>query len=244
MMTIMSGLLSAFSFNLFPGTCILCNALTQRPIDLCEPCQRDLPHARSACDICALPLPYVGTCGRCLARPPYFQRAFAAFIYESPVDRLVNEFKSGRRLVGKVLSDILGAEFATTSKREDFPDLLIPVPLTRSRIHQRGFNQALDIALHVSDRIKVPVAQDICHRIKETPQQKTLSAASRKRILRGAFEIQGDIQGRSIGLVDDVVTTGASASEIARTLLMSGAETISVLALARTPVHSGVSQHA
>jgi predicted amidophosphoribosyltransferase len=101
----------------------------------------------------------------------------------------------------------------------------------------------MDIALNVSVKTNIPVERDICYRIKETPQQKTLDAATRKQILRGAFDIRGDLTGRTVGLVDDVVTTGATVSEIARALIMNGAETVSVLALARTPLSRGVSQH-
>jgi ComF family protein len=111
----------------------------------------------------------------------------------------------------------------------------VPVPLHWRRRWTRGFNQAEVIADELAYRLRIPLhAQALLRRQQHTPQQQ-LTAAQRRRNLRSGFAIRGDVRGRHVALVDDVVTTGATAAEIARTLLDAGAASVQVWCLARTP---------
>jgi ComF family protein len=117
------------------------------------------------------------------------------------------------------------------------PDLLLPVPLHVSRLRQRGYNQALLLARVLGRRWQVPVASQLLLRVRPTPPQIGLKAAQRRRNLRGAFALSEQLQGERVLLIDDVMTTGATARECSRTLLEGGAGQVAVAVLARAPLH-------
>jgi len=114
------------------------------------------------------------------------------------------------------------------------PDLLVPVPLHRRRLAQRGFNQAEGIARSLARTLRVPVLSHGCRRIVNTIEQTALSGAARRKNIRGAFRVAADLGGINAAIVDDVLTTGSTVAELAATLRSSGAATIQVWAVART----------
>jgi len=133
------------------------------------------------------------------------------------------------RLLGELLADALETHIDAA------PEVLIPVPLHRSRLAQRGYNQALEIARIVARRLGIAIDIRHCTRIGRTAPQTGLDEQTRRRNVRGAFAARGPLPWRRIALVDDVVTTGSTVGELARVLRHAGAEHIEVWVTARTP---------
>jgi ComF family protein len=185
-------------------------------------------------------LPHAGlTCGGCLKRPPHFDRVEAPWRYAFPIDSLITRFKHQAkwplgRLLGELLSQHLLHSFAEGLAR---PDLLLPVPLAGRRQRLRGFNQAALLAQWLSEQLHLPLQQHWLQRVIDTPAQQQLDAATRKRNLRRAFALapESQVSGRHLALVDDVLTTGATAESLARLLKKSGAARVDIYCLARTP---------
>ena len=221
---------------LLPDHCRLCGI---RGPGLCDGCRQDLPRNQHCCPRCALPLPGdVGPgvlCGDCLAREPPFERSLVPFLYGYPLDHLIQAFKfDGCSGHGRVLAALL-ADAIERAGWPDLPEVLIPVPLHPRRLRQRGFNQALELARPLGRRLGIPVDAACCRRLRQTPAQAGLDRKHRQRNLAGAFAVAGSLGYRHLALVDDVVTTGATTAELARTLRRAGATRIEVWALARTP---------
>ncbi|MCZ6504194.1 MAG: ComF family protein [Gammaproteobacteria bacterium] len=222
-------------FAILPGTCIICEASTHRKLDLCVKCELELPWLNNACLHCSIPLPDGNNvCGQCLFNKPPFTRCYSGFVYKYPIDRLILDFKENQKLlIGKLLATLLLKSFP-----ENFtpPDLLVPIPLHKSALKKRGFNQSLEIAEVLSGNWSVPMDTRNCRRIVETTQQKSLHQKDRANNIRGAFAIEKSYQGERIAIIDDVVTTGATVTEFARLILANGAASTEVICIARTPV--------
>lgn len=223
-------------YGVIPGTCILCESGTRRNLDLCRACEKDLPWSSGQCYLCALPLGSTDTvCGPCILSPPLWSHCFTAFEYTSPLDHLIGEFKNNHKLlVGKVLASLLASAYAFYHHADEFPDLLLPVPLHKTKRRSRGYNQAAEIADVLADHCDIPVDHRLCRKVHETPQQKFLDAYTRKQNIKHAYQLHREISGVRVGLVDDVVTTGATATELTRILLKGGAASVDIIALART----------
>ena len=209
--------------------CLLCGQSSGRHI-LCPSCANDLPRLPAACcPCCALPTPTGERCGRCLSHPPHYDKTLAVFSYAFPLDKLIQSFKYAQRLAlapyfGRILAEKCAQACA---------DVIIPLPLHRERLHERGFNQALELARVVATARKLPIEARCCTRIRNTPAQAGLPWREREKNIRGAFHCAQDLSGRQIVLIDDVMTTGASLNECARTLKLHGAEEVTLLVLAR-----------
>lgn len=220
--------------------CLLCDEPTDAALAICSSCEAELPWLGGHCRVCALPLPTWGlSCGACLQRPPSFQRVEAPWRYAFPIDSLINRFKHQAkwplgRLLGDLLSQHLLHAFAEGLPQ---PDLLLPVPLADQRQRQRGFNQAGMLAQWLSGQLHVPQQSHWLQRLLDTPAQQQLDAATRKRNLRRAFALApgSQVSGLHVALIDDVLTTGATAESLARLLLKAGAARVDVYCLARTP---------
>ncbi len=215
----------------FPPTCLLCGRPGHNRLDLCQDCFKTLPWLTCTCHVCARPLPVPGkTCGACLRHPPPFVRCQALWAFRPPVSGLIAALKfGGHRPCKRLLGELLSSRVATWKR----PDCLVPVPLHPSRYRQRGFNQALEIARFITARHNIPLRPELCRRIRVTPPQRTLPAKARRNNLRGAFETTGELPGLHVAIIDDVMTTGATVTEIARTLKKAGAGRVDVWVLAR-----------
>lgn len=220
--------------------CLLCDEPSDSALALCSPCLDDLPWLGTQCSICALPLPAAGmVCGQCLQRPPAFQRVIVPWRYDFPMDSLISRFKHQEKWpYGRLMSELLG-QLLHYRFDEDLPrpDLLLPVPLSRRRLRQRGFNQAGMLAHWLGSQLQLRVDAQLLKRIQDTPAQQGLDARARHRNLRQAFALaaHAPVAGRHLALVDDVLTTGATAQALARLLLDAGAQRVDVYCLARTP---------
>jgi len=221
--------LAATREALLPASCLLCGGDGARPV-LCPGCQGDLPLLPSAhCPRCAEPTPYGEHCGRCLHAPLHFDRAFALFLYDFPLDRLIHALKYGHRLG---VAAWFGAGLAEAiAPAAGF--LVVPMPLHPQRLKERGFNQAGEIARPLARRLGLSCASEALLRTRDTAAQASLPLAKRTGNVRGAFECRQDFSGRSILLVDDVMTTGATLDEAARSLKLHGATTVWAAVVAR-----------
>jgi ComF family protein len=224
--------------------CLLCDEPGGAAAPLCKPCQTELPWLGTQCEICALPLAAIGmVCGECQTQPPQFDHVFAPWHYSFPVDTLITRFKHhGKwpvgRLLGTLLSHHLHHAFAQGLPR---PDFLLPVPLGKHRLRERGFNQAGMLATWLHQQLGLPLNTQLLKRERETDAQQDLDANARKRNLRNAFVLTdaAQIEGKHVALVDDVLTTGATANTLARLLKKAGARRVDVYCLARTPKPGG-----
>jgi ComF family protein len=216
-----------------PQRCELCAATSGSEL-LCQGCQRSLPRLGPACPVCALPTTGNKTCGHCLAHPPPFDATLAAFIYAFPVDRLLHAFKYHGRLA--LAEWGAGAILAARGRRgaEALPDRLLALPLARERQRERGYNQAFEIARAVARRLRVPLLRKGADRVRAAPPQTALPWSERGRNVRGAFACEVDLSGLKVAVIDDVMTTGASLAEFARTLREAGAASVENWVVART----------
>lgn len=224
---------------LFPSRCAACGEPLPRPArgPLCEACWNGLPrHAQPLC-ICGFPLPagLAAPCGRCRRGLALIARGFSLGPYEGALRVLVHQLKfRGRRRVAERLADLLWEEPAASDILKA-PAALVPVPLHPRRLAERGFNQSELLAAALGRRAGLSVHPRALVRRKETPPQTGMSAASRRRNVAGAFAVRQRvcIQGRTVVLVDDVMTTGATARACASALRQAGAEAVHLLTIAR-----------
>ena len=218
-----------FGRSVLPQSCQLCGA-EGAPEPLCAACRADLPWLPSRrCAICAVPLATGSFCGICLDHPPRYERVEAAFLYDYPLDTLIHAYKYGGRLA---LARLLGAAVAQNVARD--VDVIVPMPLARGRLAERGFNQALEIARVIETDTRIALLPDACRKVAETPPQATLPWKERTRNVRRAFVCDIDLSGRTVAVVDDVLTTGATLNELARVLLRAGAASVRGWVVART----------
>lgn len=225
-------------------TCLLCSEPADEATPLCTDCETELPWLGDQCQTCALPLPAAGmTCGQCLHEPPPFQRVIAPWLYDFPLDSLITRFKHNAkwpygRLLGELLAQFLQHRYDEGLAR---PDALVPVPLAVKRLRQRGFNQAAMLARWLGDSLDIASDEHLLKRVQDTSAQQELKAEARKKNLRHAFAVVPGAQvvGRHLALVDDVLTTGATAQALARLLMEAGAARVDVYCLARTPKPGG-----
>lgn len=226
---------NALSGSAVGHTCILCLDRDKSGTSnggFCIGCRSDLPVQGPCCVVCALPLPVPGRCGRCQQQPPAFDRVRVAFAYEFPLNAMVTRFKySGDKTMAYPLIAALAEHLREGDSR---PDLIIPCPIHPQRLRKRGFNQAAIIASALGVALDVAVDYRLCRRRQATPPQTGLNREARLRNLRHAFVLKRTPPER-VAVVDDVVTTGATAHQIARVLKAGGAKEVEIWALARTP---------
>ena len=223
---------------LFPVSCVLCGAqvLERRWGAACPACWSKLsPVKPPCCPQCGLPAAAIeGPCGPCRLGEHAFDFARSALLFNDAFREIIHHLKYSERVS---LAPPLGALLRECLQREPFQsEVVIPVPLHRSRERQRGFNQAELLASslnrHVNNRI--------LRRKKRTPSQTGLSRVRRTLNLAGAFEVRGKVPD-CVMVVDDVYTTGATLNEIARTLKRAGAKRVEVLTVARVDRSGSVS---
>lgn len=212
-----------------PQECLLCAApALRRP--LCEACHRRLPRLTTLrCPQCALPTTQGELCGGCLAHPPAYDSVTAAYAYGWPLSTVIQQFKYAGNLA---LTRLLAEAMLDAAPPE--VDLLIPMPLAPARLRERGFNQALELARVASRLSKTPVAAAACRRVRDSAPQAMLPWHERAKNIRGAFVYAADLSGLRVAVVDDVLTTGATLNEIARTLRKAGAAEVHGWMVART----------
>lgn len=249
MKSLLSPLLSftGFSFakyslnQLLPAPCLLCGSKHSHDLELiCAYCFEALPNLKAhsyRCNCCALPLTSnANLCGQCLAHPPAFTRTLIPFLYEHPLDGLIHQFKYRRQLAsGKLLGELL---LRSIQQETALPDMLVPTPIHWRKRWQRGFNQTEVLAHQLSKRLHVPISY-ACLQPRPTHSQKGLTRTERLKNSRRRFllnpKTETHIQNAHIALIDDVVTTTATARALSELLIAAGAKQVDIWALARTP---------
>lgn len=233
---------------LYPPRCRFCRAATFSAHDcFCDDCRErvrviDCP----VCTICGRP--FLDTsgddhlCGPCIQRPPHFARARSWACYptdereEHPLRSVVQRFKYGRKVsLGKPLGRLM-AESCHGLFEAHAIDVIVPVPLHRKRLRWRGFNQSGVLAREIGRAWSLPVDPFTLVRSRETPPQTQLHEDERRRNMRRAFAIAAkrSVENKSVLLIDDVYTSGATVNECSRALVGGGAREVCVLTLART----------
>jgi len=220
-----------------PSQCEVCRSWDADR--LCGDCIVRFTPAGGRCPRCALRLASAQTpCGRCLESPVPQQHTVCAVDYDFPWDRLITDFKFHDRIeLAAPLARCLAAALACADAPA--PDLVLPVPLAAARLAERGYNQAWELARHVARARQLPARADVLLRPLASQHQAGLTRVQRLANLRAAFMVEprrrNIVAGRRVALVDDVLTTGATAAEATRTLLRAGAAAVDVWVLARTP---------
>lgn len=220
--------------------CLLCDEFTDTRPSICMACETELPWLIDPCRHCALPLPMAGlVCGECQKQPPAFSQVIAPWRYDFPVDSLITRFKHNAKwpfghLLAELLAQSLHHRFDEGLER---PATLLPVPLATKRLRQRGYNQAAMLARWLGASLDIPCDESLLQRTQDTPAQQGLDARARQRNLHHAFALApgARVDGQYLALVDDVLTTGATAEALARLLIQAGARRVDVYCLARTP---------
>ena len=217
---------------LLPWRCLVCTEPGSGDLDLCPACRRDLPWNHAACARCGLPLPRPAPrCGRCLASRPAQASTQAVFCYAPPLDRLLPRLKfHGDLAAGRLLAGLLAEGLAGAAR----PAALLPIPLHRSRLRQRGYDQALELARPLARSLALPLLADALQRGRATAPQSELDARARRGNVRGAFRLAPGIAlPAHVALFDDVMTTGATLAEAARLLRRAGVARVDLWVAAR-----------
>jgi ComF family protein len=222
-----------------PSLCAVCRGWGSQRV--CAACVECFSQAVPRCLRCALRLPAGATvCGACLIDPPPYSQTLASVDYDHPWDGLVTHFKfhAALDLVPALATRMLATLVCSGNAT---PQLLLPIPLSTARLRERGYNQSWELAKWLARRLPCPADPALLLRVRETPHQLALPPERRAANVQAAFAVEplrrAELRGRSVTLVDDVMTTGATVAEAARTLLQAGAAEVSVWVVARTQRH-------
>jgi ComF family protein len=227
---------------LLKQSCILCASHQGGSVGICDDCLQDLPwHTQPQCPQCAM-LSNGLICGNCLNSVPHFDATHALFRYDYPLDKLLQHYKYHESLhLANTFSVLWLKKFRLNifeKAQHTSPlcniELIIPMPMHPERLKQRGFNQALEIARILSLHSRMRLDYESCHRIKLTQPQASLPLKHRMQNIRGAFRCEKNLEGKRIAVVDDVMTSGASLNELAKTLKQAGAAHVECWVIART----------
>jgi ComF family protein len=236
----LSGLAATVSDRIadaLPSQCAVCRDWQDARI--CSACVA--AHARRVprCLLCAIEVPVsVSVCGACVKEPPPFERCIAAVDHDHPWRALVAamKFRASLDLIAPLGQRLLLAVNEACAPRVD---LIIPTPLAEARLNERGYNQAWELARWLGARLALPARADLVGRWRDTPHQLGLDPAQRHANVRGAFAVEATkasaLRGQRVAIVDDVMTTGATLTELARCLRDAGASSVQAWVLARTP---------
>lgn len=215
---------------LLPAQCLLCHGAGPGPSFLCPDCLGGLPRNDTCCRQCAIPLPVVGVCGECLRHPPKFDAAHVPLRYDWPTSDLVTRLKFRNDLSMLALVRMLFAEAVPPLPS---PSVIVPVPLSRQRLLERGYNQAQLLAETLVGNGHGHLVHALT-RVRDGGPQVGRSRKDRRRNVRGAFVADATVvRGRTVCLVDDVLTTTATVRACADVLRAAGASRVVVVALAR-----------
>ena len=228
---------------LFPGSCSLClERLDASQQTLCSSCIEKLPYMDSFCLKCTEPLPCMGICPTCQKTPPNFRRCLTLCDYRYPISSAIQHIKKKPYAAEtKQLSLLFAERLLDSYKQQNIPQIIIPMPIHPLKMLIRGFNQTESIATFLSAKlIKSKLLTHVCTRkYLGKPQQKQ-TREQRIKLLSTTFETntQCDIKGKSIALVDDVITTGSTARAATASLLKAGAKSVDLWCIAKTSWHN------
>jgi ComF family protein len=195
--------------NLFTGTCILCGLPSHRKQDLCKACEADLPWQNNNTTV--------------------------IFHYQEPIDRLITGLKFANKLIyAKILGELMATKLKKHYQNKKLPELIIPIPLHKQRLRERGYNQALELARPIAKQLKIPLDFNSCIRTKNTAAQTLIPAKQRAQNLKNAFIINKKISAKYIAIIDDVTTTGNTINELSRILYQANINKVDIWCCAKT----------
>ena len=202
-------------------------------LDLCHACLQTLPRSQHNCPVCANSFNHCKEiCDECLKHPPVQDSTHAVFLYQGSVPYLITALKFRHDYTsGRVLGSLMAQHFSSLNNR---PDLLIPVPLHRLRYQQRGYNQSIELARPIAQKLNIPLELTACVRRRPTQAQSNLSGKERRQNIKGVFHIQRPLPYNHVAIIDDVMTTGSTVSELAKILKQHGVSRVDVWACAKT----------
>lgn len=230
---------------LYPAQCRVCDT----PLGLeavpyfCQECWQKIQFVeRPWCEICGIPHPdkraTASVCDKCAGAPPRYGKLRTIAFYEEPFQQVLHLFKFGKRTgLASPLIQLMLARLPDDCRIEDY-DFILPIPIHKKRLRERGFNQSLLLAEGIAKAKGMPVATDILIRQKHTKAQSSLTGrAARQENITDAFELRNPKAafGKRFLLIDDVFTTGATVQEAVKELWKADPAEIDVLTLARTP---------
>ncbi len=217
----------------FQQHCALCDATTTKSHSLCDDCIDSLPKAPQPCCMQCGRQANAEVCGHCLKQTPHYDRTSALFSYRFPTDALLQQYKYRQALY---LSQTLGKLLAKHHQHHAV-NYLVPMPLHPDRLKTRGFNQSLEIAKTVTKQLNIPFDNTSVQRVKNTAPQASLPLKDRLKNVRNAFattpEAADKFKGKRIAIIDDVMTTGSSLDELAKTIKKAGAKQVECWVIAR-----------
>lgn len=193
-----------------------------------------MPILAHSCKRCRGKHSNTGICLPCLTGDPPFDALYALYSYQYPVTRLILTLKFNEALLyGKILGDLFADHIPQWYQNTPLPEVIIPVPLHAKRLQERGFNQAHEIAKPIARRFRLALDTESCLRMKSTIAQAKLTACERQKNLHQAFQVNRDFSQKTIAILDDVITTGHTITELATALKKSGAKRVDIWSLAR-----------
>ena len=224
-------IISHFRDAFLHNHCVLCGDKSLNSSLICSPCWLDLITDQCACNRCGRGIFRAGLCLQCLRGRGAVDNTITLLSYHFPASQLLLSLKYKNQLL---LADEFGRRLAEKILELDvaLPDYIIPVPLHPARLFSRGYNQALEISRAISALLAVPVNYKIAKRIRNTLPQFNLSPGDRGRNIKGAFKINSPTITGKVAIVDDIVTTGHTANELAMQLKTAGATEVSLWACA------------
>jgi len=229
--------------QLLPSRCSLCLEPLLLAQDLfCLSCETSLPYIDQACVRCSEPLPHSGTCPNCQKNPPYFSRCIALCDYQYPISTALKNIKQTLHAPEtKKLSALLAKRLKRAYRAHTLPSIVIPIPVHPLKILGRGFNQSALIAHHLCSELSMThLHQNICYRTQMGKPQKSQNRAQRLKLLSHTFAVRNSdlIQGKSLAIVDDITTTGATANAVSKCLKHAGAKSVDLWCIAKTSWHN------
>ena len=211
----------------------------------CDACERKLhDNDGVTCVKCGRMAITNGVCLNCKSRAPRFTQGFSAFVYDGEVAALINRFKNGKRRLAYILAERMAEDLVQKAKGLDGeePLFIVPVPTTKEQRAKRGYNQAEELALALAEQLSergfaVETAEEVLQKTRDTAQQKHLGHVARAENVKGAYHVHKRkfCQGKTILLVDDIMTTGATGDECARLLKSAGAKAVYFIVAASLP---------
>lgn len=223
---------STFRYLLDPGLCIGCGQSLKRSQQFCAVCASLLECVSHACYLCGQENQNNGpVCAACLYYPPRWQKIIAPLYYRNLSRDLLIQLKFGE---GLYLANSLVSQLINHFKQDaTCPQVLLPVPLHKDRLINRGYNQALEIAQILSRLLDIPIDTRALRRVRHTESQLGLSASQREKNILKAFSYESTVDYSHVAVVDDIITTGSTANEITKTLHRAGVPNVEIWGLAR-----------